>query len=187
MSSSSAVPPAEAAAPDLTTTDELAQDLARAHSAARAMLGCDHLAADAVQEALVALWRQHDAPVDRRGWLVRAVAHRARHLRRTLARRHRHECAAASHCELHAGCDNPLHHAYAHELGERLDAAVASLPHEQRAPFELYVATGLDYRGIAQRLGLPVGTVRSRLHRARLALQQLLGLDAEAPCQAELP
>jgi DNA-directed RNA polymerase specialized sigma24 family protein len=32
----------------------LQQDLARAHAAARAMLGCDHLAADAVQEALVA-------------------------------------------------------------------------------------------------------------------------------------
>jgi DNA-directed RNA polymerase specialized sigma24 family protein len=55
------------------------------------------------------------------------------------------------------------------------------LPREQRAPFELYVATGLDYRGIASELGLPIGTVRSRLHRARAALQALLHDDAPEP------
>jgi RNA polymerase sigma-70 factor (ECF subfamily) len=173
--------PTSGAAPDLTTSPALAADLDRAHRTARALLGCDHLAADAVQEALLALWRQPSAPPDRRGWLVRAVVHRARHLRRTLSRRRRHECQAGDHCELHTGCDNPLHQAHAHELGERLDAAVATLPHEQRAPFELYVATGLDYRGIASELGLPIGTVRSRLHRARAALQELLHDDAPEP------
>lgn len=176
-----AASPAPGAAPDLATSPALAADLDRAHRAARALLGCDHLAADAVQEALVALWRQPMAPPDRRGWLVRAVVHRARHLRRSLLRRRRHECAAGDHCELHTGCDNPLHQAHAHELGERLDAAVATLPREQRAPFELYVATGLDYRGIASELGLPIGTVRSRLHRARAALQALLHDDAPEP------
>ena len=176
-----AVSPISGAAPDLATSPALAADLERAHRAARALLGCDHLAADAVQEALVALWHQPSAPPDRRGWLVRAVVHRARHLRRTLSRRRRHECAAGDHCELHSGCDNPLHQAHAHELGERLDAAVATLPREQRAPFELYVATGLDYRGIASELGLPIGTVRSRLHRARAALQELLHDDAPEP------
>lgn len=175
-----AASPMSGAAPDLATSPALAADLDRAHRAARALLGCDHLAADAVQEALVALWRQVSAPPDRRGWLVRAVVHRARHLRRTLSRRRRHECQAGDHCELHTGCDNPLHQAYAHELGERLDAAVATLPREQRAPFELYVATGLDYRGIASELGLPIGTVRSRLHRARASLQALLQADDPA-------
>lgn len=172
--------PLAGAAPDLTTSAALAADLQRAHRTALALLGCDHLAADAVQEALVALWRQPTEPPDRRGWLVRAVVHRARHLRRTLSRRHRHECRAGDHCELHTDCDNPLHQAHAHELGERLDAAVATLPREQRAPFELYVATGLDYRGIAGQLGLPIGTVRSRLHRARAALQALLQDDDPA-------
>ena len=176
-----AASPTSGAAPDLATSPALAADLDRAHRAARALLGCDHLAADAVQEALVALWRQPMAPPDRRGWLVRAVVHRARHLRRSLLRRRRHECAAGDHCELHTGCDNPLHQAHAHELGERLDAAVATLSREQRAPFELYVATGLDYRGIASALGLPIGTVRSRLHRARAALQALLHDDAPEP------
>ncbi|MCU0867314.1 MAG: RNA polymerase sigma factor [Planctomycetes bacterium] len=163
----------------LTITEDLRADLARAHLAARSMLGCDHLAADAVQEALVALWRQPEPPPERRAWLVRAVVLRARHLRRTLARRQHHEHGAAAHCALHQGCDNPLHHAFAHELGERLDAALARLPAEQRTAFELYVQTGLDYRGIADRLELPIGTVRSRLHRAREALQAALGDVAE--------
>lgn len=167
--------PVDATAPPGLHGVELAADSAHAQTIARRLLGCDHLAADAVQEALLALWREPSAPVDPRGWLVRAVVFRARHLRRTLARRRKNEHGAAVHCELHAGCDNPLHHAYAHELGHRLDAALAALPAEQRTAFSLYVETGLDYRGIASRLSLPVGTVRSRLHRARQALQEALG------------
>ena len=92
--------------------DQVAPHLARAHAAARALLGCDHLAADAVQEALLTLWRS-PTPADLRGWLVRTVVHRARHLRRTLLRATRHEHAASAHCALHAGCDNPLHAAAA--------------------------------------------------------------------------
>jgi RNA polymerase sigma factor (sigma-70 family) len=172
---SAAVPPPGEA------SGTLALHQAHAHAAARRLLGCDHLAADAVQEALVALWREREPPPDVRGWLVRAVVFRARHLRRTLARRHKHEHGAAVHCELHAGCDNPLHHAYAHELGNRLDAALAALPPEQSTAFQLYVDTGLDYRGIAQRLALPIGTVRSRLHRARAALQQALADSTDRP------
>ncbi|MGB3965101.1 MAG: sigma factor, partial [Planctomycetota bacterium] len=38
-----------------------------AHGIARHLLGCDHLAADAVQEALVALWREATPPADVRG------------------------------------------------------------------------------------------------------------------------
>ncbi len=153
---------------------ELQPHVDHAHGVARRLLGCDHLAHDAVQEALVALWREAIPPVDLRGWLVRAVVFRARHLRRSLQRRQKHEHGAATHCELHAGCDNPLHHAYAHELGTRLDLALAELPGEQRTAFQLFVDTGLDYRGIAQRLALPIGTVRSRLHRARQALLEAL-------------
>jgi RNA polymerase sigma-70 factor (ECF subfamily) len=156
---------------------DLERHLPHAQAVARRLLGCDHLAADAVQEALVALWREPQSPADLRGWLVSAVVFRARHLRRTLARRRHHEHGAATHCELHAGCDNPLHHAYAHELGHRLDRALEALPAEQRTAFTLYVDSGLDYRGIASRLALPVGTVRSRLHRARQALQEALGDD----------
>jgi RNA polymerase sigma-70 factor (ECF subfamily) len=107
--------------------------------------------------------------------LVRTVVHRCRHLRRTLRRRAHHEHhAATEHCALHDGCDNPLHAAYAHELGERLREVLDGLPAPQREAFELYGRGDLDYAGIAEILALPIGTVRSRLHRARLALQDVL-------------
>ena len=163
--------------PFLTTADpQLQQDLHRAHVAARGMLGCDHLAADAGQAALVALWRQPTPPPHRRAWLVQAVVFRARALRRAYRRRQRHEdLAAHHHCAEHRDCDNPLHHAFAHEFDERLAAAVQRLPSEQREPFELLRHGELDYASIAQRLAVPIGTVRSRLHRARRALHTALG------------
>ena len=148
--------------------------LARAHAVARRWLGCDHLAADAVQEALVAWWHEAIVPDDPRGWLLRTVVHRCQHLRRTLQRRARHEHFASQHCELHRGCDNPLHQAAAHELGERLDRATGNLPTEQRTAFALFEHGGCDYAHIATQLGVPEGTVRSRLHRARAALQRAL-------------
>ncbi|MEO6594798.1 MAG: sigma-70 family RNA polymerase sigma factor [Planctomycetota bacterium] len=155
---------------------DVTNHLARAHGVARRLLGCDHLADDAVQEAVVALWQQATPPPNPLGWLLRAVTHRCRHIRRTLRRRVRHEGHAASaDCALHAGCDNPLHEAYAHELGERLAEARSSLPAALRATIELFETTGLDYAGIAERLSLPIGTVRSRLHRARAALRHAVG------------
>lgn len=146
-----------------------------AHALAKRLLGCDHLADDAVQEALVALWRLEEPPRDPDAWLARAVVLRCRQLRRSMRRRRRHEHVASAHCDLHAGCDNPLHVAVAHEAGARLAQVLDTLPRAQRRAFELYTETGLDYAGVAARLGLPVGTVRSRLHRARAAIEAALG------------
>lgn len=145
------------------------------------MLGCDHLAEDVLQDAVVALWRRGSCPPEPHRWLVRAVVLRSRHLRRMLRRRLHHEHTASTHCALHVGCDNPLHSAYAHELGERLDRAIASLPPDQLEPFRLFERDGLDYAAIAAQLGLPIGTVRSRLHRARLALQGALSAHGVDP------
>jgi RNA polymerase sigma-70 factor (ECF subfamily) len=164
----------DAVRPAPSPPDPTAAHCERAHAVARRLLGCDHLAADAVQEALIALWRQPVAPADVRGWLLRAVVHRARHLRRTLLRRRRHEHTGSQHCALHAGCDNPLHVAMAHELGGLMTAALDLLPAEQRRVLELFEHAGLDYADIAERLDLPVGTVRSRLARARAAVRDVL-------------
>lgn len=155
--------------------------LTRAHAAARAVLGCDHLAHDAVQEALLATCRETAPPADLRAWFVRTVVHRARHLRRTLVRRRRHEHHAAAHCELHPDCDNPLHHAHAHELSERLAAAIATLPPTQRDLFACHDHDVVDYAGLAARFELPIGTVRSRLHRARRAVRHALRFFAPDP------
>lgn len=156
--------------------------LPRAQAAARRLLGCDHLAADAVQEALLVLWQQPERPPDLCGWLVLAVVHRARHLRRTLQRRAHHEHhSAATRCALHPDCDNPLHHAHAHELSERVADAIAALPQTQRDLFACHDHDDLDYAGLAARFALPIGTVRSRLHRARCAVRHALRFFAPDP------
>lgn len=52
--------------------------------------------------------------------------------------------------------------------------AIAMLDEERRAVVVLRDFDGLDYEAIAEALGIPVGTVRSRLHRARLELRSIL-------------
>ncbi len=51
-----------------------------------------------------------------------------------------------------------------------LRAAILSLPPNYREAVVLCDLEGLDYAAVAQHLGCPVGTVRSRLHRARMIL-----------------
>jgi RNA polymerase sigma-70 factor (ECF subfamily) len=72
-------------------------------------------------------------------------------------------------------------------VAERVDAAVAArhaalavadLPAEQREVLLLVAWADLDYAGIARALGVPPGTVRSRLHRARQRLRRQLGWAA---------
>ena len=71
-------------------------------------------------------------------------------------------------------------------LAPRVARALASLPAEQRDVLLLHAWGGLPDEEVAVALGLPAGTVRSRLWRARSALRsQLLGtganLDAPEP------
>jgi RNA polymerase sigma-70 factor (ECF subfamily) len=60
------------------------------------------------------------------------------------------------------------------ELAEALSRAIGELPEERRIVVVLRDIEGLAYEEIAEVLELPVGTVRSRLHRARLDLKEKL-------------
>lgn len=55
----------------------------------------------------------------------------------------------------------------------RLAAALARMPARDRDTLLLHAWADLDYEGIAQALAVPVGTVRSRLNRARRTLRAL--------------
>ena len=66
------------------------------------------------------------------------------------------------------------------QLGtERVVAAIDRLPEEYRVVSTLYFMEDLSYEEIAQVLGCPIGTVRSRLHRGRKMLQKALWQVAE--------
>lgn len=56
-------------------------------------------------------------------------------------------------------------------------AAVASLPEDQRAVVALVVLEGLSYRDAAETLGVPLGTVMSRLSRARRAIDNAVNRE----------
>src|SRR5712675_2534564 len=56
-----------------------------------------------------------------------------------------------------------------------LEAAIARLPQEQRAVILLVGLEGMRYEEVAVVLGVPVGTIRSRLSRGREALRRLTG------------
>jgi len=66
-----------------------------------------------------------------------------------------------------------------HERTALLQEAIESLPEFQRVMIVLYHVEGMAYEEIAEALSLPVGTVKSRLNRARLALRKKLESSRE--------
>lgn len=145
---------------------------------ARSILHSEDLAWDAVQEALLGLWQKAergDAVLSFAGpWLCRAVILRSLQIARQNGRRSRHERLAAAcrtdiaACHLANGDDD------SDELRRVLDLAMAALPCEFRSVLDLRILQGLDYAATAHHLGIPIGTVRSRLNRARSLLHQIL-------------
>ena len=75
---------------------------------------------------------------------------------------------------LHTGSDNPATLLMDQIDGELVGAAVDALPVEYRVVATLYFMQDFSYQEIAEVLQVPVGTVRSRLHRGRRLLQRAL-------------
>lgn len=145
---------------------------------ARSILQSEDLAWDAVQEALLSLWTKAQdggQVLDYAGpWLCRAVVLRSLQICRQNGRRTRHERRAAAFRPESEEC-HILHGALeASELQQLLEMAMAALPNEFRIVLQMRTQDGLDYVETAERLGVPIGTVRSRLNRARTLLQKVL-------------
>ncbi len=151
------------------------EDLIRPHlsavrATARTILGDDDAASDAVQEALITLWQAGEVPEHLRRWLLRTVVHRSLHARRSRIRRRHwedHGGAAVLACAL---CD-PERELEIRDLIDCLDRALTALPRQHREILVLRELEGLEYREISDLLGVPVGTVRSRLNRARAQIR----------------
>ena len=69
------------------------------------------------------------------------------------------------------------------ELGGAINKAVRELPDDYRTVFLLKDVDGLSNEDIATALDLTVPAVKSRLHRARLALREKLGEFFEVPAK----
>jgi len=141
-------------------------------SVARGMLASDDLAMDCVQEALLLLWQQPKLPPNPQGWLVRTVVHKALHIRRANARRSLHEDRACLQREEPCPWCDPALEVEQRDLVQHLERAIASLSVEMREVLRLRMERGMEYGDIAAALQVPIGTVRSRLFRARVALAQ---------------
>jgi RNA polymerase sigma-70 factor (ECF subfamily) len=148
--------------------------LCRLHRLARRILRSDDLAEDAVQEALLSLWQEQRVPPNPDGWLVRAVVNRSLHLNRTRKRRRDHEKRAAARRSEHDPAGDASRPLEVAEVAHAIDAALSALPDRLRSVFVFRETKRLGYKTIAEVLQIPVGTVRSRLHRAREALQGAL-------------
>ena len=74
---------------------------------------------------------------------------------------------------------DPERRALTHERSRALNAALNRIAADQRSAIVLYDVEGYDYGEIADMTGVSLGTVKSRIHRGRLALRDLLQPDME--------
>jgi RNA polymerase sigma-70 factor (ECF subfamily) len=65
--------------------------------------------------------------------------------------------------------------AAARDIALSVQAAMEKLPEEQRLAVALVLIEGLSYKDAAETLGIPIGTLTSRLARGRATLQAALG------------
>jgi RNA polymerase sigma-70 factor (ECF subfamily) len=151
------------------------------------MLGSAADAEDAAQETFLNLHRHgHRFRGDARfsTFVYRVATNTALNRRRTLGRsRARVEKLAALYDVGHdvpQGPPGPDQATFGRELRERVQRALAALPDKLRLPLVLFDIEGLPYAEVSAVLGLAEGTVKSRIHRARLALRDRLGPDLEA-------
>ena len=162
--------------------------LGDAYALARWLARNDSDAEDIVQEACLRAFRgiAGFGDVNARAWLLSIVRNTAF----TWLKKHRDpRLVAVENIELveatgperdegpFAGPSSPEASLIERADAARLEAAIVALPEEFRETLVLRDLQGLDYRAIAEVTGAPIGTVMSRLARARRRLMAQLGKD----------
>jgi RNA polymerase sigma-70 factor (ECF subfamily) len=145
------------------------------------MLGSREEAEDAAQEAFLSLHR-HGHRFRRESrfstFLYRVAANAALNRRRSLGRARAREIELAqrhaSGAQIHVTPRDPEDATHGAEVQIRVQEALQQLPDELRVAVVLYDIEGQSYKDIAEILGIPEGTVKSRIHRARLGLRERL-------------
>ncbi len=140
-------------------------------------------AEDLVQETLMrayGAWHRFEPGSNPRAWAFRILTnsfinvYRKRRRRRQVSAEQFDDTARAAHGDTTVRSPNPQDLLLEHAVGDEVAAALATLGDDHRRIIEMADLQGLGYRDVARALGVPVGTVMSRLFRARRRLQPLL-------------
>jgi RNA polymerase sigma-70 factor (ECF subfamily) len=147
-----------------------------AYRVARGVLRNDADAEDVAQEALLRAYRRFDRlrdPLRFRGWLVRIVFRLALDRARSAKRRELRETEWAQPAR-RAAPPNAEELAASSEFQAHFDRALEALPEKLRLVLLLAAMEGHTLEEVAAMLGLPVGTVKSRLFVGRRKLAEKL-------------
>jgi RNA polymerase sigma factor (sigma-70 family) len=151
-----------------------------AYGLAFRILRDDALAQDAVQEAFLGVWRAADRFIAERAkpstWLLTLVHRRAV----DLVRREQRRRAEPLLPDTEPGAVALADEAEAATRRETIREALRELPSEQREAIELAYYGGYTQSELAERLGQPLGTIKSRMFAGLARLRETLGEDARA-------
>ena len=159
----------------------LAEHTERVYAHVARILGAGPEAEDVVQDACISAWRSIASfeGTSFRAWLFRIATNRAIDVVR--ARRRRGELPLEPNddeerpwAEPAAGGPELADLASDREALRLVEGALARLPAEQRAVVILRDVEGFDYEEIARITATELGTVKSRIHRGRLAVRNAL-------------
>ena len=134
-------------------------------------------AEDVLQEVFLQVWRRAADFDEKRGrpftWLVTLARSRGIDRLRSLASRERVAVAGAS--EMPDEVSDAAADAIRSERVGAVNSALADLPEDQRKPLVLAYFDGLTQSEIATKLGVPLGTVKTRMRTAMIKLRESFG------------
>ena len=153
---------------------------ATAYGLARRVVGDPGLAEEAVQEGFLSVWRSAARFAPERGqartWILTLVHRRAVDLVRGGSRREHHSLELTTN-GAQGSSDEALSLV---EDRERVRRALSGLRREFREPLVLAYYEGLTQRELAERLGQPLGTIKSRMSRGLTQLRDALAAEEAA-------
>jgi RNA polymerase sigma-70 factor (ECF subfamily) len=159
------------------------------YSLAYQVTRAERYAQEVVQEVFLTVWRDAERFDPARGavssWLFAMTRHKAIDLVRKEANVSR-RYAPETELERYEAGDDVEHEAWSGIRRERIGEAMARLPEAQRSCVEMAFFSGLTHVEVAEQLGIPLGTAKTRIRSGLLRLRELLG-DSLSDTAADAP